>query len=68
MYCTIPFGREILFPIINSIFSFVLDPHLRSEDELTRSVTKDIDMVEAQKIVIDKETVNELKNYILSVF
>jgi hypothetical protein len=48
-----PPGKAILFPIITSAFSFVVDPHLKSEDELVRSTVKDIDRVKKLTLRVD---------------
>ena len=31
--CEMPYGKAIFFPIVTSIFSFVLDPDLKTEEE-----------------------------------
>ena len=51
--CTIPHGKAILFPIITSAFSFAVDPHLKTEDELIRSAIKDIDTVKRLSLKVD---------------
>jgi hypothetical protein len=62
--CTIPHGKAILFPVITSEFSYSQDPYLKSEEQLTRAVTKDIDTVDLLTVVIDKVTfvgINKLR-------
>lgn len=49
----IPYGRALFFPILTSVFSFILDPQLKSEQALIRSVTQDIDSVEILSLTID---------------
>lgn len=44
-YCRIPNGRAILFPLITSAFSFAVDPHLRTEEELSKATKLDMDKV-----------------------
>jgi hypothetical protein len=51
--CKIEYGKALLFPIITSIFSFALDPNLKSEEELVSHVIKDIDSVSYIKLQID---------------
>ena len=51
--CSIPRGKAILFPIITSAFSFAVDPHLISEDELIRSTIEDIDTVKKLSLTVD---------------
>jgi len=61
--CTIPHGKAILFPIITCIFSFVLDPHLKTEEQLRKAVRKDIDTVEVLSLTIDEININELSRF-----
>jgi hypothetical protein len=49
----IPYGRSLFFPILTSVFSFKLDPQLKSEQDLIRSVVQDIDSVEILSLTID---------------
>ena len=51
--CRIPCGKALFFPIITSAFSFLVDPHLKSEDELIRSTVEDIDRVKKLSLWID---------------
>jgi hypothetical protein len=52
--CTIPYGKAVLFPIITSVFSFALDPHLKTEEDLTNAVREDIDTVEKLALRINE--------------
>jgi hypothetical protein len=52
-----------LFPIIASIFSFATDPHLKTEDELLKTVTTDIDKVERLDLKIDGINFKNLENF-----
>lgn len=61
--CTIPHGRAILFPIITCIFSFALDPHLKTEEQLIKAVRKDIDTVEYLGLTIDEIDFKELNRF-----
>jgi hypothetical protein len=61
--CTIGYGRAIFFPIITSIFSYVLDPHLKSEEELVRAVANDIDTVELLSLTVDEVDFPELNRF-----
>lgn len=53
--CTIEYGKALFFPIITSIFSFILDPHLKTEQDLIREVTGDIDSVERLDLTVDEK-------------
>lgn len=57
--CSIPYGKAILFPIITSVFSFVLDPHLKTVEELTNAVRKDIDTVENLVLRINEVNITQ---------
>jgi hypothetical protein len=61
--CTMPSGRAILFPIITGIFSFVLDPHLKTEEELTTAVINDVDKVEHISLEVDDVTFREFSHF-----
>jgi hypothetical protein len=61
--CSIPHGRAILFPIITCIFSFVLDPHLKTEEQLKKSVRKDINTVEHLRLTIDEINITKLNRF-----
>lgn len=61
--CIIPYGKAILFPIITCIFSFVLDPHLKTEEQLKNAVQRDIDTVENLSLRIDKVKFHELNRF-----
>ena len=51
--CTIPQGKAILFPIITSIFSFALDPYIKTEEQLKNAVRRDLNTVEYIYLTID---------------
>jgi len=57
--CTIPRGKAVLFPIITSVFSFDLDPHLKTEEDLTNAVRKDIDTVEDLALRINEVDITQ---------
>jgi hypothetical protein len=61
--CKIPSGKAILFPIIASIFSFATDPHLKTEEDLIRTVTRDINNVERLSLTIDEIVFDDLRNF-----
>lgn len=61
--CKIEYGKALLFPIITSIFSFALDPHLKTEKELVRHVIKDIDSVSYIKLHIDDLSFEEFDQF-----
>ena len=60
---SIPYGRAILFPILTSVFSFILDPHLKTEQELISSVEEDIDSVEHLSLTIDGIAFREFSDF-----
>lgn len=57
--CTIPYGKAVLFPIITSVFSFALDPQLKTEVDLTNAVREDIDTVEKLALRINGSKITE---------
>lgn len=59
--CSIPYGKSILFPIITSVFSYALDPHLKTEEDLTNAVREDIDMVENLALRINEVEVTQFR-------
>jgi len=61
--CSIPYGKAILFPIITSAFSFVVDPELHSEEELTLSAKKDIDGAKNLILTIDDDQVEDVRRF-----
>ena len=61
--CAIPYGKAILFPIITCIFSFALDPHLKTENQLKNAVRKDIDTVEQIHLTIDEVNITKLNRF-----
>jgi hypothetical protein len=61
--CTIPHGKAIFFPIISCIFSFALDPDLKTEEELKKAVRKDIDTVEHLSLTIDEINFKDLNRF-----
>jgi hypothetical protein len=61
--CNIPNGKAILFPIIASIFSFATDPHLKTEEDLLSTVTRDINKVERLCLTIDGIVFDDLRNF-----
>lgn len=63
--CIIPFNKAILFPIITSAFSFAVDPHLKSEEELTLTVMKDIDTVKKLNLTLDAYNFSDLTRFII---
>jgi len=62
-YCNIPVGKAILFPIITSAFSYVVDPHLKTEKELTNSTKKDIDSAKELCLSLDDIIFEDLKQF-----
>jgi hypothetical protein len=61
--CTIPFGKPILFPIINFITSYVEEPNLKSESELITRAKKDMDDIVKKEAVIDGVKVQDVEKY-----
>lgn len=58
--CKIPFGKALFLPIITSVFSYVLDPHLKSIEELTKAVEKDIDTSDCLSFTLDNKYIVNL--------
>jgi hypothetical protein len=61
--CRIPHGKALFFPIITSAFSFAVDRHLKTEQELTTSTVKDIDMVDKLALTIDDTHIIEFSKF-----
>jgi hypothetical protein len=55
-----------LFPIITSVFSFVEDPDLKTEQELLNAARNDIDTVKQLNIIVDDITYGQLDQFRVS--
>jgi hypothetical protein len=58
--CVIEYGKALFFPIITSIYSFILDPHLKTEQELSSAVSSDVDTVDCLTFSFDKKKFSDL--------
>lgn len=61
--CKIPIGRAILFPIITSAFSYAVDPYLKSEEELIKTTTHDIDTVDELSLSLNDIVFDDFKKF-----
>jgi hypothetical protein len=51
--CEIPAGRALFFPVVNDLISFVTDPHLKSESDLSNYAKADLDHTKSLNVKID---------------
>jgi hypothetical protein len=65
-YCTIPYGNALLFPIITSVFSFVEDPDLKSEEDLLNAARNDTDTVKQLNFTVDDIKFGQLDQFRVS--
>jgi hypothetical protein len=64
--CTIPSGKSIMFPILNSENSFAGNPEAKTVDDLEKMNKDFIDKATVLEAVIDGKKVNDIKNYRVS--
>jgi len=55
--CTVPIGKSILFPVINYEMNSLEIPSLRTESELIKHVTEDIDDIIPPEALIDDQRI-----------
>ncbi|MGH9858019.1 MAG: hypothetical protein ACRD4B_09265 [Acidobacteriota bacterium] len=55
--CTIPFGRSVLFPVINYEMNPIEKPELRTESQLVTHVIKDEDDITNLEAIIDGQEI-----------
>jgi len=65
-FCTLPYGKALFFPIITSVFSFVEDPDLKTEDDLIGAARKDTDTVKRLDLVVDDVSFVQLDKFRVS--
>ncbi len=61
--CTIPFGKAILFPIINDLISYAEYNRLKTESELRSYAKSDLDEATVYKATVDGMELQNLQNY-----
>jgi hypothetical protein len=61
--CTMPRGKSVLFPVLLKQDSFVNDPDLVSEEQLTKRATEATDHTHSLEVIIDGEKVENVDTY-----
>lgn len=56
---TVPFGKALFFPLINSINSFAEDPTMKTEEDLIRWSRQDIENIRKKELIINGEPISE---------
>jgi hypothetical protein len=51
--CSVPFGKSILFPVINYEINQLEDPKLRTEDAMVKHVVDDINDIVKKEAIVD---------------
>jgi hypothetical protein len=55
--CVVPFGKAILFPVINYEINQLEDPKLKTEDAMVKNVVEDINDIVKREAMIDGENI-----------